>query len=271
MSGATWVSRAGSAAARTTKRPSSSLTLAAAGLVFGVLLGLLTFAPARWLAAALPASSPLQLTHARGSIWQGSAQLWLTGGVGSTERTALPQRLRWQTALTWKGPELLLQADCCAPQGIRLGLRMNNAMPLIEVTDGLSSWPAGLLSGLGTPWNTLQLSGQLTLRTESLGFRLTRQGPEMAGQISLDLADMGSALSTLQPIGSYRLTLQHDHSVQLQTLRGDLLLSGRGQWTATGLRFQGEARAAPGREDALGNILNIIGKRDGTRTLISLG
>ena len=92
----------------------------------------------------------------------------------------------------------------------------------------------------------------------------------MSGHAHLDLLDMGSALSTLRPMGSYRLTLEPDN-LQLHTLKGDLLLSGQGQWANSGLRFRGEARAAPGREQALGNILNIIGKRDGARTLISLG
>lgn len=251
----------------------SRIGLAAAGLLCGILLGLLAFAPARWLAAALPASSPLQLSEARGTVWQGSAQLWLTGGAGSPDRAALPQRVRWQTALSWQGPELQLQADCCTPQGMRMSLGLNQGTPVLRIGDGRSNWPAELLSGLGTPWNTLEPSGRLSLRTQSLGVQLTRQGPQLTGQASLEIEDLGSALSTLRPMGSYRVMLQGapDASVQLHTVRGDLVLSGQGRWTASGLRFQGEARAAPGREEALGNILNIIGRRDGARTLISLG
>jgi general secretion pathway protein N len=37
------------------------------------------------------------------------------------------------------------------------------------------------------------------------------------------------------------------------------------------LRFAGEASAAPEREGALSNLLNIIGRRNGARSLISLG
>ena len=37
------------------------------------------------------------------------------------------------------------------------------------------------------------------------------------------------------------------------------------------MRFDGEASAAPGREDALSNLLNIIGRRQGARSLITLG
>ncbi|RYY92801.1 MAG: type II secretion system protein N, partial [Comamonadaceae bacterium] len=42
-------------------------------------------------------------------------------------------------------------------------------------------------------------------------------------------------------------------------------------WNGRALRFDGEASAAPGREDALSNLLNIIGRRDGARSLITLG
>jgi general secretion pathway protein N len=37
------------------------------------------------------------------------------------------------------------------------------------------------------------------------------------------------------------------------------------------LRFAGEARASAGHEEALSNLLNIIGRREGSRSLLSLG
>jgi general secretion pathway protein N len=38
-----------------------------------------------------------------------------------------------------------------------------------------------------------------------------------------------------------------------------------------GVRFRGEARANEGDESALTNLLNIIGRRDGARSVISIG
>ena len=74
-------------------------------------------------------------------------------------------------------------------------------------------------------------------------------------------------------MGSYRLTLQGGAAptLALQTLQGDLQLSGSGQWVGQRLRFSGEASAAPEREGALSNLLNIIGRRNGARSLITLG
>jgi general secretion pathway protein N len=59
--------------------------------------------------------------------------------------------------------------------------------------------------------------------------------------------------------------------VLLTTREGALQLNGSGQWTGVALRFNGEASAAPGSEEALANLLNIIGRREGARSLITLG
>ena len=72
--------------------------LAFVAAVLGLLLALLLFAPARWLAAALGQASggQVQLVNARGSVWTGQADLLLTGGEGSRTRSALPEGLRWR-------------------------------------------------------------------------------------------------------------------------------------------------------------------------------
>ena len=54
-------------------------------------------------------------------------------------------------------------------------------------------------------------------------------------------------------------------------LEGRLQLSGSGHWVGTRLRFQGEARAAPGLQAQLANLLNILGRREGDRAILSFG
>ena len=92
-------------------------------------------------------------------------------------------------------------------------------------------------------------------------------------QWQVDARRLSSRLSTLRPMGSYRLVLQGGDAAtfELATLEGSLQLSGRGQWTGQKLRFEGEASAAPERVEALANLLNILGRRDGARSLINLG
>ena len=74
-------------------------------------------------------------------------------------------------------------------------------------------------------------------------------------------------------MGSYQLQVNGGDAVSLQlsTLEGALQLSGRGQWVGSRLRFNGEATAAPGMEAQLANLLNIIGRRQGERAIISIG
>jgi general secretion pathway protein N len=95
----------------------------------------------------------------------------------------------------------------------------------------------------------------------------------VSGRVQIDANQMSSRLSTLQPMGSYRLTLQGGatSTLQLETLEGSLQLSGQGQWLGQSLRFEGLASAAPDRIDALANLLNIIGQRDGARSIIKVG
>ena len=248
---------------------------ALAGALAGALPALLAFAPAHWLAAAVAQASgeQVQLLAPSGTVWTGSAQLVLTGGPGSQDRAALPARLHWRLRPAWGGLHAELRADCCtrAPLLLRLGVHWGGAR--VALADGQSQWPAAVLTGLGTPWNTLQLQARLHLTTPGLTLRITPKGVQGEGRATLDALDAASRLSTLRPMGSYRLVWQaaDNAPLSLQTLQGALQLQGSGQWIAGRLRFEGQAEASPGREEALANLMNILGRRQGKRTLIKIG
>ncbi|AVP59148.1 general secretion pathway protein GspN [Pulveribacter suum] len=249
---------------------------AVAGLGLGLLAVAVLAAPARWLAARVEHASGGQvlLHDARGTLWNGSAQLVLTGGAGSGDQSALPGRLHWQLRPAWLGARVQLAADCCtsaAPLRLHAGFGWRTLR--LQVADGASQWPAAVLAGLGTPWNTIQPEGQLQLGTRALSLAWAQGRLSLAGSVQLDALAMSSRLSTLRPMGSYRLQLTGGEAptLQLSTLDGALLLSGSGQWVGQRLRFTGEASAAPGSEGALANLLNIIGRRSGARSVITLG
>lgn len=248
---------------------------ALAGALAGVLLALLLFAPARWVARAVADATHqrLLLTEARGTVWTGSARLLLTGGPGSQDRAALPGRVNWALRPQGLGLRLQLAADCCMREGLALRLAGTGGRLSLAVADGRSQWPAALLTGLGTPWNTLQLDGELRLATEGLSVEWSAGRLLLRGRAEWLAQDMSSRLSTLRPMGSYRITLTGGDvpAISLETVAGDLLLSGRGQWVGGRLRFEGEASAAPEREAALANLLNIIGRRSGARSIIRIG
>lgn len=251
---------------------------AGAGAVLGLLLALLLFLPARWLAQGVQQASAgqLQLHDVRGTLWNGSAQLLLTGGAGSQDTAALPGRVHWHLRPAWAGSAgLALQwsADCCLQQPWQWTVMPRWEGLQLAASDSQSEWPAQLLAGLGTPWNTIAAQGQLALSTRALVLGWSAGRLQMAGSAQLDALEMSSRLSTLSPMGSYRLTVQGGSvpALQLSTLSGELLLSGQGQWVGGRLRFTGEASATPQSQEVLANLLAIIGRREGARSIIKVG
>ena len=246
-----------------------------AGTQAGLLAALLLFAPAAWLATALSEATGgrLLLNDARGTVWDGSAQLLLTGGAGSSDAAALPSRVDWRLRPAWGGLSARIASACCTPQPLALQARLRWGGAGITVADAQSQWPAALLAGLGTPWNTLQVDGDLQLATQGLSVEWIEGRLAVAGRAELQALRLSSRLSTLRPMGSYRITLSGGATptLQLSTLEGSLQLSGGGQWVGSRLRFSGEAGAAPEREAALANLLNIIGRRSGARSIITIG
>ena len=245
------------------------------GLLLGSVLTLVVYAPASWLAAGIDrwTTGHLKLVNPRGTVWNGTAALVFASGVGGAEAISVPGRFGWTLRPRWDGVSAALDLACCAPAPLVLTVRPRSNGVQLAMGDGRSRWPAAMLIGFGAPFNTLKPEGTLDLSTQSFAVQLNGQQVAMAGRATLDATDISSSLSTLRPMGSYRLTLEGGTatSLLLTTREGSLLLNGSGYWTGTAMRFNGEASAAPGREDALSNLLNIIGRRNGTRSLITLG
>lgn len=252
---------------------------AVAGALLGLMLTLVLQAPARWLGSllALLSHDQVMLAEARGSVWTGSARLQLTGGAGSRDQSALPGRIQWQLRPRWTSLSLQLGADCCTTAPFDIALTPHWGGGLITVNDPPnptpSHWPAALLIGLGAPWNTVQVEGQLLLNTHQLSLSWAEGRPTLGGSAELQALAVSSRLSTLKPMGSYRIQLHGGASptLEVSTIEGSLQLSGSGRWVGPRLHFTGEASATPDREAALSNLLNILGRRKGGRTVITVG
>jgi general secretion pathway protein N len=252
------------------------------GIVVGVLAGVVAFAPAAWLAGAIASATNqhLLLADARGTVWSGSAVVVLTGGPGSRDASALPGRLDWTVGLKGLALELRARQACCINGTTSLLVRpgLGRVSVALAPSPGwVGQWPTAWLAGLGTPWNTMQMGGSIRLSSPGLSVETVQGRWRLAGSAELDLIDVSSRVSTLETLGSYRLILAGDASgsgasqITLSTQQGALQLSGNGTLGPGGVRFRGEARAAPGEEAPLANLLNIIGRRDGARSVISIG
>lgn len=254
-----------------------------AGVVLGLLIALVAFAPAEWLARAVAkaTSQRVLLSEARGTIWSGSAVLVLTGGEGSRDASALPGRIEWSLGLSGTTPSVKLRHACCLNDTVTLKVKPGLgrfAITLVPSPGWVGQWPSALLAGLGTPFNTLQLGGQMRLLSPGFTMEWVQGRFVLDGNIDIELMHTSSRLSTLDSMGSYRFSVAGSAArageapqLTLSTLEGALQLSGSGTWTPTGLRFRGEAVVSEADLAALTNLLNIIGRRNGARSVISIG
>ena len=97
-----------------------------AAAVLGLLLALAFFAPARWLTDRVTQATAgqVQLVNARGTVWNGSADLVLSAGADSRDRAGLPGGLQWRLrpglAGAWPALRLGLSLPCCASTALQL-------------------------------------------------------------------------------------------------------------------------------------------------------
>lgn len=238
-------------------------TWSLAGII-SIVLTTLIFFPASWLSAIVETQSAGRLTlgDAQGSMWHGSA--FIAGAASGNEPVTalLPGRFSWRIS-----PMILLgQTD----------MELQNSEVLsqtIHVTGNWSQWqisPAEILIGaerlssLGAPLNTIQPTGQMRLSWQPL--QLARQDGtiEMNGTINLAMNDIASRLSPVKPLGSYNLTMDwngQQAQLQLNTIKGAMLLNGSGTLNNGRMQFSGTAQAATGQEERLANFINLLGQR----------
>jgi general secretion pathway protein N len=246
-------------------------------------MGVITQAPAHWLTQTVAQVSEqrMLLQAPQGTVWNGSAQWVLNEGTNNTgtPTTTLPTRVQWHIgpSVDWAHLNIALSAEvssaCCTPQPVRIDLSPLWRGVRVQVTDHTSRWPADWLVGLGAPWNTVQPEGTLQLQTRSLQWTQQAGAEHLQGQAELQLQQMATRLSTLRTLGTYRVRVEGGDTVALtlDTLEGSLQLQGNGQLINGRVRFTGEASAAPDAEAALSNLLNILGQRQGAKSILKMG
>jgi general secretion pathway protein N len=229
-----------------------------------VVLTLAVFFPATWLGSLVEQRTGGRLTlgDAQGTLWRGSA---FVGGAASGDSPVtplLPGRFSWRIS-----PLALVGM---------VDLQLENSEALaqpVTFKGGWSQWklspsalllPAEGLSGLGAPLNTIAPSGTMRLSWTGLELALENRQLAINGRTTLEMSDMASRLSSIRPLGSYALALDwsgQQAQLSLSSVKGPLLLSGRGSLNNGRLQFSGQAEAAQGQEEALANLLNLLGQR----------
>ena len=274
---------------------STSTRWAWMGAGLGLALAFITQAPAHWLTQAIEQASGerVLLPDAQGTVWNGSAQWVLNEGplnmaasanmARPANTTSLPTRVTWQLgpSIDLANLRLALSAKiasaCCTPQPVRVDVSPLWRGLRVQVSDHTSNWPASWLVGLGAPWNTIQPEGQMQLHTTQLQWThqagQEQNDGQLQGKAELQMQQLSTRLSTLRPLGTYRVRVQGGDTmaITLDTLEGSLQLTGSGQLLNGRVRFNGEASAAPDAEAALSNLLNILGQRQGGKSILKMG
>ncbi|MBQ5950100.1 type II secretion system protein N [Massilia sp. ST3] len=240
-------------------------TLAWGALVLlAVLATILVFLPAAWLGPMVEKQTGGRLTlgDAQGTLWRGSAFVGGAPGEGGAVTPLLPGRFAWKLSPLVLFGHVSMELE--NPQALNQPVRLEGSWSQWQVSPGELLLPADGLAGLGAPLNTLALSGAIKLTWNKLD--LVRQENMMAvqGRTVLSLADMGSRMSPVKPLGSYEMAMDWrgpQADLNLRTVRGALLLTGSGMLQNGRLRFSGQASAADGYEETLGNMLNLLGQR----------
>jgi general secretion pathway protein N len=225
---------------------------------------ILVFLPAAWLGPLVERQTGGRLTlgDAQGTLWRGSAFVGGAPGEGGTVTPLLPGRFSWRLS-----PLVLfgqVNMDLANDKALAQPVRISGSWSQWQVSAGELLLPAEGLAGLGAPLNTLAPSGTIRLSWNLLD--IARQGQTVAvqGRTVLSLTDMGARMSPIKPLGSYEMAMDwrgQQADLILRTVRGALLLSGSGTLENGRLRFSGQASAAQGYEDTLGNMLNLLGQR----------
>ena len=229
-----------------------------------VALTVLVFLPATWLGSIVEEQTGGRLTlgDAQGTLWRGSAFVGGAAGASGAVTPLLPGRFSWRLS-----PLVLLgQVDMTLenPEALSQPVSLTGSWSEWQVSPGTLLVPAERLAGLGSPLNTLALSGAMKLSWSTLALARAGQAMDVNGRTLLSLNDMGSRMAPIKPLGSYEMTMDwraQQAQLSLKTVRGALLLSGTGALDQGRFRFSGQAQAAEGYEETLGNLLNLLGQR----------
>jgi general secretion pathway protein N len=240
------------------------LLLWAVPTVLAVLVTVLAFLPASWLGPIVEQQTGGRLTlgDAQGTLWNGSAFVGGAPGEGGAVTPLLPGRFAWRLS-----PLVLLgqvHMELENPKALARAVRIDGSWSQWQVSSGELLLPAEGLAGLGAPLNTLAPSGTIRLVWNTLDLLRQPNTVAVQGRTVLTMTDMGSRMSPIRPLGSYEMVFDWRGSqadLNLRTVRGALVLTGSGMLQNGRLRFSGQASAAEGYEQTLGNMLNLLGQR----------
>lgn len=233
------------------------------------LVTVLAVFPAAWVTPRFAAATGgrVSLVDPQGSLWRGSARLMLSAGSGAEGATVMPYRIDWTTRF-WPLLSGHVRMVMREAQPRALPILLDAGLHLTTLSAGTLAVPAGLLTGLGAPFNTLDFQGDL--RLDWTEWRLIED--RAYGGLAIGLRDLSSRVSLLRPLGTYRATFTaagQDGTLEVTTLSGPLVVNGTGQFHDGQMNFSGKVSSRAEAQASLAGLLNLMGRPlgDGTYAL----
>lgn len=232
--------------------------------VVSMSLAVLIFLPASWMGLILEKQSlgRLSLGDVQGSFWKGSAFLAVAADNDGPVQALFPGRFSWRISPMLLLGQVDLQVD--NPGTLAQPLRITGNFSQWQVNASSIVLPPERLEGLGAPLNTIGPNGKLRLHWDTLELTRLANLLEVRGKMNLEMNDMSSRLSSIRPLGSYRMNFEWagaQAQLSLMTVKGPMMLQGQGSLVAGKFQFSGKAFAQAGQEEKLANLLNLLGQR----------
>jgi general secretion pathway protein N len=246
---------------------SRRLIFAISGLILLACAAALAIFPARWLMTLLPASWPVAIVDAKGTIWSGT----ITAAIGSPQyRRTIAEPLSWQISFA-DGPKLTL-SHAWLDSPVRLTPTWNG----VRITSHTLQLPVAAFAALDARIGAVSPGGDLSIAWPAT-FIGQSGAPPGTKLLDAKWRNAVSALTPIRPLGDYSLILtqnaQNGADLILSTQKGPLKLNGEGTLSRnSGLRFNGTAQADPASsadvQAALQDLLAAIGPRQNNQTAL---
>jgi general secretion pathway protein N len=216
----------------------------------------------------------LRLADTQGTVWRGSGRIVLADVAAEASPftvtgLVLPGAFEWTIA----GLPLFIGRVNAQLSGAGLvtPIKLEGGLSELKISASRLVLPTVDLSRMGSPWNTFKPQASLDVQWDNMTLR---QG-QFTGKAAIELKDIASALTSVRPLGSYKVDVVGAGSsadVKLLTTQGPLSLTGNGVWNARqGLRLSIEALADETAKVKLQTLLSLMGRREGEKTIIRIG
>ncbi len=234
------------------------------GLMFGLLglalylVFLVAMAPAAWVSWAVVRASHgvVNIDRPAGTLWQGHGHLVIHLASSAPQSLGL---VSWEIRPLWIFAGQLRARTGLQGPGTDVRADLGVGYRRYFLADVAATFPAQILGSLYSPAALLGPAGAFHIAAR----RLDLAGSNLTGNATVEWRQAASSLSSVRPLGDYRLYLQgHGRNVALrvQTLDGSLGINGSGTWEpASGqIRFGGTAKPAA-NQAALEPVLRMFG------------